>query len=119
MKRNSHYDVYEVTSGDKPVRLNIKIGFGQQALTKIYKDNVLFKSVKNSVNNLSLGKNSELQFARMEFKTVITNTQPNTNQMNYQFSLSGGVRGLTLPTDNYTASNPGELFIIDTKIDFL
>lgn len=118
MKRQSHYSVYEVSSGDKQVQLNITIGFGQQALTKIYKDGKLIKTLKNSIKNLSLGKNSALQFARMEFKTAITNTQRNTNQMNCDFSLKGGVKILKY-SDSYTATSPGELFIIDTKIDFL
>ncbi|GEM_PF-2537577 len=120
MKQFTQSDIYHITNSESPILLSIEIGYGQIAVTNILVNGQrIGNDLENSIEELEVGKNADLQYKELVCNTIVYDIQPDTNYTSYDFKLKGGARVMRFPKLKYKVQNDGDVVFYTTKILFL
>lgn len=92
-EKTSLNTVYLLTSGSRPVTVEIIVGApGQTSTTDVtIEEDIILKGAQGSIDEKEIGTNNTLDAKKMYITTVVTDTSPDTNYTESIIRLRGGI----------------------------
>ncbi len=85
--------VYQVKNSTRRVKLTIKVGHGQNAVSSIFLGGVELQSgLRDGVEKLDLGSGADLINKNLHCTTTVTDVRAETNRTSVSYKLTGGVK---------------------------
>lgn len=107
-------NTYDV--GEQEVFLAVKVGEGQFGGSRVILDGKTLYTGQG-IEHLSLGSGGSLAGKILRVVTVVTDTNPSTNNMIVTHMFEGGAEAASFPLSS-TVSSEGESVVFDAKFTF-
>lgn len=108
---------YEVTDSNE-ISLSIVIGEQQAGWFAVFLDGNYVKDDKTKIENLSLGKGSDVRAKTLTIATTVIDINPHTNRTAVTYFLKGGKSPLEI-TSKVTVENDNHPAFYDAEFKFI
>lgn len=122
MPNSSIIDFYKVNNTEVPLKLQLKIGHRQNAVTTVFLDSVKLAgnddngSFVRSFTIPSLGKNKDLPGKRLFITTIVHDISDHTNKTSVVLTLEGGEQ--SYEAKKQMTVSPGAIAVYTVDIEF-
>ena len=119
MSKNMSSQFYRVKNSGDLIRLSVKIGHGQKAVTRVYLDeNQIGPEKFDSFDDFEIGKNNELKNRTLHCSATVHDKNPLTDMTSIKADLAGGVKDFS-KTMSGTVDESGGVIFYDFFFDFI
>ena len=119
MSKNMSSQFYRVKNSGDMIRLSVKIGHGQKAVTRVYLgENQIGPEKFDSFAGLEIGKDNELKNRTLRCATTVHDINPATDMTSITAELAGGVKDFS-KTMSDTVDESGGVIFYDFFFDFI
>lgn len=114
------FHTYKLKTIDDPVYISLRIGDKQIAATNFYLNSSIIKEkLEGSFSNIKVqDTDGTLSSKTLDISTTISEINPDENQIDYQYKVSGGATILNPPMTSVTATGEGIMHLM-IKIIFV
>ena len=92
MSKSTLVDFYKVKQNSSEIKLEVEIGFAQQAATSVRLDGKKLNGEKENSFELILGKDINLTKKELFLTTIILDVSKETNNTSLKITLTGGTK---------------------------
>lgn len=103
MSEEDQIFTYKIENNSNEIKFSYEIGYGQKALTSLRLNSVEIECTADDlskcfqgdfvddINDVEIGKASDLNLSNLEIQTFVKDTQANTNMTSVTIKITGGV----------------------------